>query len=217
MKKDLKFYLQKYRYVAVPALFVTAGIFIIFLLIIPSFSTIGTLSQKVSAEEKKLTDYKESAAVLGKLDASQLTEQEALAVKALPASKDIQAIYLALTSSAANANIFIRGFSVKVGDIFQKTKDKKSSVNGVPFITVTVQVSRADAQRLYAFSSALSKQLPLNNRVRANLSAGEGDMDIAFYYKPYDLDFLNGNIVKPLSKEEAAVLQNLLNRSQAKL
>ncbi|MGE5041616.1 MAG: hypothetical protein ACM3IJ_01800 [Candidatus Levyibacteriota bacterium] len=212
MSGDLKVYIEKYRYVALPIGFIVIGVLIFFQLIVPSFGSIGELNQKVASESKKLQDYKDSAAVLSRLDDSQLSQQETLAAKALPSSKDIQAIYLAITTSAANANIFVRGFSVKVGDIFQKTASKANSVNGVPFITVTVQVSQVSASSLYAFSTQLGKQLPLNNRIRATVSAGEGNMDIAFYYKPYDLDALNSNIVNPLSKQEVAVLQNLLDR-----
>lgn len=212
MIKKVLFYVDKYRALGVPIGFILVALFIIFVLIIPGISSIGSLNERITEENKKLADYNASAAVLKSLSEAQLSQQVELATKALPASKDIGQIYLALVSSSAKANIFISGFSVKVGDIFQKDDSKKESISGVPYITVNVTVSRADLKSLYDFSQELSKQSPLNNSVKATLSSGEGNVDIEFYYKPYDLTVLKNNIVKPLSKDELTILQNLVNQ-----
>lgn len=214
MKKDLNFYLQKYKYIGLPLGFIVVGICIIFLLIIPGFLSIGDLTRKIAEENKKLSDYNNSAATLKELSETQLAQQQESTLKALPSAKDIQGIYLALINSSARANIILRGFSVKVGDIFQKTAGKKDSTNGVPFITVSVLVSKTDLGSLYEFSRQLSTQSPMNSSIKASLSSGEGTMDVNFYYKPINPDSLKSTVIQPLSKDELSSLQSLINSSQ---
>jgi len=212
MIKKLPIYLQKYKYVGMPLLFIGIGIFVIFLLIIPGISSIGNLNQKLSEENKKLDEYKNTASLLKSINDSQLTQQQQLVVKALPLSKDIQEIYLSLISSSVKADVILRGFSVKVGDIFQKNVNKKDTTNGIPFITVSIQLSKADLKSLYSFTTDLVNQFPLNNSVKATLASGEGNMDINFYYKPIDPEYLKTKIVEPVSKDELAQLQKLIDQ-----
>ena len=214
MTKQLSFYLQKYKYVGLPLLFVIVGICIIFFLILPGISSVGAANAKLAEEEKKLSDFKNTATLLKGIDDSQLTQQEQIAVKALPISKDIQEIYLALLSSSVKADVILRGFSVKVGDIFQKNVNKKDTAKGTPFITVSIQLSQANLQNLYEFTKNLSNHSPLNNSVKATLASGESNMDINFYYKPIDQEYLKSKTVEPVSKDELNTLQTLVNRSK---
>lgn len=211
MTKKLSYYLQKYNYVGLPLLFVIVGICMIFFLIIPGISSIGLTNGRIAEEGKRLDDYNNTARVLKGINDSQLTDQEQIAVKALPLSKDIQSVYLALLSSSVKADVILRGFSVKVGDIFQKNSNKKDTTNGIPFITVSIQLSQADLHNLYEFTKNLSGQSPLNNSVRMSLASGESNMDINFYYKPIDPELLKNKTVEPISKEELSLLQTLLN------
>lgn len=210
MEKVQSFY-KKHTQAVYSALFLIGAVFIFFQIILSNLTAAGDLRGQIDAEQKKINDYKNSETVLGKLDKTVLAHQADLATRALPSSKDIQAIYLSLTQSAASANISVRGFSVKVGDIFQKRSLEKNSATGVPFVVVNLLVSAADPASLYAFSQALVKHLPLSTIVRASVTSGEGDMDIAFYYKPFDLSYMNRNVVSSLSAEDENVLSSLPN------
>lgn len=208
MEKVQLFY-KKNTQTVYSALFLIGAVFIFFQIILPNLLAAGDLRGQIDTEQKKINDYKNSETVLGKLDKIVLARQADLVTRALPSSKDIQAIYLSLTQSAASANISVRGFSVKVGDIFQKKSLEKNSAIGVPFVVVNLLISAADPASLYAFSQALVKHLPLNTIVRASVTSGEGDMDIVFYYKPFDLSYMNRNVVKMPSAQDEDVLNGL--------
>lgn len=208
MEKVQLFY-KKNTLAVYAGLFLVFAVFIFLQIVLPVLSVAGDLVSQVSTQQKKLDDYKKSEAVLKKLDTAVLSHQKNITTRALPSSKDIQAIYLALTQSAASANVSVRGFTVKIGDIFKKGRQEKISTTGVPFVVVTLLVSQTDPASLYDFSQKLSKQVPLSAIVKANVKSGEGEIDIAFYYKPFDLSLINRNVIVPLSVEDQKVLGTL--------
>lgn len=208
MEKIQLFY-KKNTLTVYATLFLIGAVFIFFQIVLPVFSSVRDLRDQVSSQQKKIDDYKKSEAVLKKLDVTTLSHQKDISTRALPASKDIQAIYLALTQSASNSNVSVRGFTVQIGDIFKKGRQEKISTTGVPFVVVSLLVSQADPASLYVFSQKLSKQSPLSAIVKANVNSTEGEIDIAFYYKPFDLSLINRNVIIPLSAEDQNVLKAL--------
>lgn len=206
MEKVQSFY-KKNTQLVYAVVCLLASFFIVSQIILPTLSSARGARQDLSLEQTKLDNYNASLIILKKVDDSTLSRQADIAVQAVPPSKDIQAIYLALTTSAAAGNVSVRGFTVKIGDIFQKGSQEKLSTTGVPFVLVNLQVSGADPASLYAFSRALSGQFPLSTIINASTNIGEGNMDIAFYYKPYDLSVINRDVVVPVSLLD----QNILN------
>lgn len=208
MEKVSEYY-KNYTGLIYSVLFILGSVLIIFVVIMPSISSIGSLQGELQASQKKLVDYNNSATLLKNFDDKQLSNQMDLVSRALPSSKDIQAIYLALTQSASTANISVRGFTVQVGDVFKKSSQKQQADSGIPFVKVNVNLSGMNLETLAGFTAALSKQFPLNKVALVNVVQGEVNMDIDFYYKPYDLSLINRSTVSPLLPTEDALLSKL--------
>lgn len=206
--QELIFFYKKYQSIIIPCLFFLGAIFIFIQIIMPTLSAIGAQRQTLKTEEQKLSDYTNSVTVLNSLDDAQVSKNANIAISALPPSKDVQSIYLALTTSATKAGIILTGFSVSLGDVFGKTSVPQNTT-GIPFVVVTVKVEGANIDNIIEFSNELAKVSPLNKVTGANINSGSGDMDIVFYYKPYDLRLINQNVVKPLSESEQLMLNEL--------
>lgn len=208
MEKVSEYY-KKYTGVIYSVLFILGAILIIFVVIMPSLSSIGNLQNEAQASQKTLVDYKNSASLLKNFDDKQLSTQMDLVTRVIPPSKDIQAIYLALTQSAAVSNISVRGFTVQAGDVFQKSTQKPQADSGIPFVKVNVNLSGVNLDTLSSFITSLSKQFPLSKVALVNVAQGEVNMDINFYYKPYDLSLIDRSIVSPLSSSEEGLMKQL--------
>ncbi len=183
--------------------------FIIFQVTIPGLFYIGQLNQQVSIEKEKLDSYKKSLAVLSSLSETTLSSQVEKVTQALPPSKDLSAIYLALTTSAAHANVGLKGFTVSVGGVFEKNAKKETPTSLSPFVAVRVQLSSADINGLTAFSRELLGVFPLSKINNAIGSEGGANVGINFFYRPYDLTFINKDTVTSLTPSEERILQNL--------
>lgn len=192
-------------------LFLIAAIFIVFQVILTALPFVGSVRNEVSTEQDKIAEYSRSIEILQGVNEIDLSAQADKAVKALPPSKDVQAIYLALTQAASNAHVVIKGFSVKVGDVFQNGSKGKDTITGVPFILANVTFSGISTASLNAFSEELSRQSPLSSIVRASITSGDADIDIAFYYKAFDLGAINRGVLSSLSISDKQIIDNLSN------
>lgn len=207
MEELLDFY-KKHQAIIVPSLFLLGSVFILIQVIFPTLSAIGSLQSQMKDEQKKLSDYTNSIAVLNSLDGSQINQEASIATTALPPSKDVQSIYLAITSSAAKAGVTLSGFTVSLGDVFGQSNVVQPA-KGIPYVIVTVKLAGVNIDSLVQFSSELSNTNPLSKVISASINAGSGDVNILFYYKPYDLTRINKDVVKPLTPSELKILNAL--------
>lgn len=206
--ENLKIFYKKYSAIILPGLFIL-GIFIIVIqVLLPSLSITGDTRQQLNNEEKKLADYKTSIDTLKEINESKLTQNVKVANLALPSTKDVESIYNVLDTNAKSSGIILTGFSVAVGDVYGKTKTTVDSAS-MPYLLVKVQLSNVDARSLLEFSNLLLNSSPLSEIVSANISGGDGDLDVIFYYKPYDLNQINRDVVKPLTTSQVKLLQSL--------
>ncbi len=183
--------------------------FIIFQVTIPGLFYIGQLNQQVGQEKEKLDSYKKSLSILSSLSDTTLSSQVEKVTQALPPSKDLSAIYLALTTSASKVNVGLKGFTVSVGGVYDKNAKKEAATSLSPSVSVKVQLSNADIRGLTAFSKELLGVFPLSKINSATSSEGGASVDISFFYRPYDLDFINKDTVTTLTSSEEKILQSL--------
>lgn len=207
--EELTLFYRKHSSVILPALFLLGALFIFLQVILPSLTTIGTTRQELSTQQKKLEDYNASIEILKVADAGKLSSDVKVATTALPTSKDVQSLYLALTRSAANANVALTGFSVTIGDVYGGTALKPEVGVTIPSVTVRAQLAGVDLDSLLQFSNALLSISPLSQITKATISGGSGTVDILFYYKPYDLNKINKDVVRPLTPSQKKILDNL--------
>lgn len=189
-------------------LFLLCAVFILFQVIFPAASVVGSASRDLKLEKEKLASYTSSISTLQKTDESQLTADVNQATSALPSSKDIEAVYFALTTSASKAGVILSGFSVNVGDVFGKDETPSREI-GIPSIKLNIQLRGANAESLLLFTNALQDMNPLSKVISADFSEGSGDMKVLFYYKPYDLTKINKDVIKPLTVLQKKTLTSL--------
>ena len=207
--EELRSLYNKYKSILYPVLFVVGGIVIIFQVILPTLTSIGDLRAQVSSQEQLLSDYQGSMSVLKNITLEDFTPKVDTTVAALPSSKDLQAFYLAITKSSTASNVSLNGFSARLGDVFQKNGQKQQAVLGIPFVVVSVKLSGVDVESMSLFLKDLTRELPLSQVVRLSFAQGTADADIQFFYKPFDLSYLNKIVVAPLSSQDQKILNQL--------
>lgn len=202
--------LQKYKGVIIPFVFLIATIFIVFQVILPSVESSGNLNRELSAEGKKLSEYKNSITVLSSLNDKELNKNFDIVTSALPATKDLQGMFLALNNAAGESNAILSGFSVQAGEVFEKNAKESTSSN--PAVSMSVELSGIDENNLLDFMGKLSSNFPLSKITLIDLINGQAEIDIDFYYKPYDLNRINSNVVLPLTPKEEKLLNELSSK-----
>lgn len=207
--EELTLFYRKHSTIILPVVFLVGALFILLQVILPALAMVGTTREELSAQEKKLADYNTSIEVLRQTDAGKLASDVKIATTALPTSKDVQSLYLALTRGAANANVALTGFSVTIGDVYGGTVLKPEVGVTIPSVTVRAQLAGVNLDSLLEFSNALLAISPLSQITKAAISGGNGTVDILFYYKPYDLNKINKDVVNPLTPSQKKILENL--------
>lgn len=205
MKKN---FFQKYKDILIPLILIVCAVFIIFQAVMPSLGSITELNRELRSEEKKLIDYKNSENVLASLNEQELLSRFETATSALPNTKDIQAIFLALNSAASESDLVLSGFSVQAGEVFEKNA-KNKNIQGTPAVTVSIELSGVNENSILLFIKNLGGNFPLSKVTKMDLVNGAAELDIEFFYKPYDLNRINANVVLPLTEDEKKTLDNL--------
>lgn len=211
MMKQLSFYYKKFRGIFVPVALILVGIILIFAVMIPAFPQVGSLKAKIENENKKLSQYKNTTEVLKGLLDDVLEQQVAVVTKALPSSKEVESIYLALIASTQKSGVTLRTFSVHPGEVFTKGKSTIKTVDaGIPNVSVNATFGNADMKGMLEFSKALLNQFPESKISSAQVNASGASMDILFYHKPLDVNFIASNIIYDLSPSQKKLLESLL-------
>lgn len=195
---------------------VIISLVIVFVIIIPQLGNIGIQRERNSAKQAEVSALSNTLTTLQSANPQQIDEDMQLVHNALPTSKDVIAVFSTLSSLATSSNVQLRGFTIQVGELYNRdsvtspTQRDVSSVTGFPTMDVVITVSTSDEDNLVTFSNQLYESLPIAriNTVsnRDNLST----IDISFYYRPYDLNQIeNSNEVIPYLSEYGTTLQQI--------
>lgn len=196
---------RKYKDILLPIVFLLASVFIFLQIALPNITTITSLREEVAVQQEKLNEFQNSYDTLTSLDETKLDQNITTATQALPATKNIDKIYLAITASAADSGVEVSGYSVQVGDVYQKGANRTGGATPQT-VTVSVSVANVDAVTLEAFTKALLTQFPMSRISRVGVVSTEGDINIGFYFIPYNLALINTEIITPLSPAETQTL-----------
>ena len=199
MKFQLPYYIIKYKKFLVPLMFVLLAIFMIFVIIIPQFSTLSSLNQQISAQEEQLATLKNSISVVSSQSDETLDDQVNTATLALPTGKDVSKIFSALSAAAASSGTIIEEFSLSVGGIYGRAARFTSTVVGTPSLSVAARVQGPSPKDLTNFAKELQKTLPLAEVKKMDISDGLASFQVNFFYKPVDLSVIakQENVVAP--------------------
>lgn len=204
--QDLSLF-KKYRSQFLGTCFLLGSILIIFQVIIPTFTQIKSQMSKNSDEQKTLAEINVSSQLIQSAEGGLLKNNLTTAVGMLPPEKNITAIYTALTAAAATSGVFFDGFTVSLGGIYGENEEPSE---GIPSVAVTARVSNVTTASIASFMSELRSSSPVSEVTAVELSGNTADIELKFFYKPYNLTTINSNIAKPLTETE----EDILNRFQ---
>ncbi|MBP7832497.1 MAG: hypothetical protein KA035_01875 [Candidatus Levybacteria bacterium] len=204
-KKLIQFY-KKYSEIILPVVLLLSAVLIFFQVTLPNFLSIQSTHEEVNSEQQKLDSYKSSYSVLNNLNEQKINEDVVLATQALPSEKDPGSIYLAVVEAATDAGAELKAFSIQVGDIL----GKETLAPGVPQrILVNVKLSGMDQVAFKSFANRLLTELPISTMSEVRISEDDADIDLNFYYMPYNLALINAEIITSLNAAEQKTLTDL--------
>ena len=180
----------------------------------PQFTSIGKEQEVITQKTKEINNLKTSINTINSSSTQDILDSLHAVNAALPSSKDIVAIYGAITTLATKSNINIREFSLKIGKLYNSGKSKTLSLeateNGTPILSVIISVHSDDNRNVFTFSQELYKILPLAEIQKIGLNNGDGNFEVNFFYKPYDANIIAQQTdVQPLTPQEKKVLADL--------
>lgn len=195
------------------------GFGVILFVILPQIDNIGLQREMNSKKQVKVEELRNSLNVLQSVSAEQVEQDLKLASSALPANKDVISVYTSIASLANFSNVQLRGFTIKVGDLYVKDESAKaedvdiSSATGFPTMDVIVTLSAADQKNLVVFTEELYKNFPIARINTVSAQENESMVEISFYYRPYDLSKIEGSDkLTPYSSEYADIIKILQER-----
>lgn len=207
--EDFTLFYNRHKSLVLASLFLLGSFFILLQVTIPQIGAVIEAQSVLQAEQDKLLSYKTSVATIGQIPESQVENDFVTTTNALPSTKSVQSMYLALTASASNAQVSINGFTVKVGGVFKKGVPESVAATGVPYVTVNLSLAGLDRNGVQAFAKELLNEAPLSKIVKIRMNQGLADVDVVFYYKPFDLNLLQSDIVVPFTASESKLIQEL--------
>ncbi len=206
----------KYRLFLLPAGIVVASFLILLQVVIPQFSFITELNNKMNEKSEELATLRSSLSALKGTPDAKLTSDYALSLSALPESKNMLSIFMALTTIASKSDVRVSDFSLKIGEVYEDGKKKEEkpvpqkNALGVPTLTVVAQVEADNPSSILAFSNNLYQVFPLAEIDTFSLTQGNGVFEINFFYKPFDLkQIAREELLTPMATKDQQLLQEL--------
>jgi hypothetical protein len=123
------------------------------------------------------------------LDETKLDSQLKILSSALPAGKDFAGILNGISTNASNTNVSVGDFQFLVGDLSAVPATAAS-----PIGPLTLKVTIAgDTASIINFISQVYKTVPIADITTVKLSAGNANLEMFFYYKPFPTQSVTGD------------------------
>jgi len=211
--KELQHIYRKRKKQLLPLAFGLASFFVIFRVIMPQWSDIQSVQELLTTKSSAITAKEESVLVLNSISDQVVDENYNTSIRALPLQKDAILIYTELTGAAAQANVKLGGFSIKVGGIYSTIKSSPSKdriISGIPSLNILVNVSGQN-ENLRKYAEILYKSVPLVEIKNVDISKSDARLDVNFYYQPVAIKSNNSDntAIKKLTTAEVTQLQTL--------
>lgn len=197
-----------YKKLMIPAALVLSSVIILLFIILPQISSISDQLLIIKNQQEEVSTLKASLNVLTGQPNTELDTGFATSIHALPTGKDIALIFSVLSESATATNIILKEFSLTIGGVHGRAAKLDSGAT-LPKVNVTASIGGTERRDFVSFASELQKRLPLSELSRLDMSEDSATVEIAFFYKPYDITQTKKlDKILPLSQADL----NLLNK-----
>lgn len=186
---------------------------LIFFVIVPQISAISDLREKIDTKNAQVAFLKESLSNLNSVPENVLNTDYVVVNEALPSNKNIIAVFSRINQIALDSDTQLSGFTLKVGDLYARAKQKNAAVvpqNGMPVFDISVSLAAEDKASVAQFVDLVYKTLPVARVNKITSDETAASLDISFYYKPFDLDKIQQtNDVKQYQQTGGSTLQEI--------
>jgi hypothetical protein len=177
----------RYKKYIVPSATIVVSIALFFFLVLPQVQELQGLKDTY-AQKKAATDIiDKNITQLNGIDETELSDQVEAETTALPSDKDFAGMLTAVTTAAPAANVKLADFGFTVGDL--STESAKLSDQLAIQMKLSVDGGLDGAKR---YISVLSKRLPLNEIITENTSGDTSDIQVSFFYRPFQQESNDG-------------------------
>lgn len=183
---------------AAPAVLIVVFL-VTFFLVIPQYNKVKKARQSLSKEKVKIEKLKEKAQALQGLNEYELSEKAEIALKALPAKKDVFQAMGVISRLARETGVIIEKLSASPGEISEETPSKTTPPEGKLAFKLELLGTQ---EQFHAFLEKLSEFIPLVDtkkvRLRTSEEVASSEFTLELYFSP--LPKLLGKPETPLPK-----------------
>lgn len=205
-------YLEQYKSQLIFLVIFIAAILIMFWVIIPQFQAISGVQQDIKDVYAKLTTAQKSVQTISGQNKEAVNSNFNLVTSALPQDKDVVNIYTALVDTSTKAGVTFDGFTVQLGDVYSKkgTSAQAITQTGSPSVIVTAKFGNVNQDTFSSFTRILAESFPLSEITKISILEGSGEVQINFFYKPYNLAVIGKqDSVSAITTQQQALLLKL--------
>lgn len=209
MSRDTKVLFLKYKKFLIPIGVVVGVFLLVFMVILPQIGSIFDKLKQIEAAKSEINMLEASVNTIQKTSDATLDENFNLVLKTLPAEKNVELIFSALSEAANVANSQLSDFSVRVGGVYGRAFQVPTTT-GSPSIEVAAHIEAADSRSVNEFMKVLYETLPLSEITKVNINEGKGSYTINFFFKPVGTAKIAEQYdIKPLSQQDQNLLKQL--------
>lgn len=210
MNTKHSFDITKYKRIIIQIAINITAVFIVVVIILPQFSSIGDILSQIKTQKIEVSDLNATLSTISSAQDSNLDASMTSSTHAVPIAKDVSLIFSTLSQAAAASGTELGEFSLTVGGVYGRALQTTSGVTSVPSVVVTASVKGGGAKNLIQFPNELQKLLPLSQINKLGFSGDTASFEISFFYKPLDeLKISKQQKVVPLSAADLSLLNQL--------
>jgi hypothetical protein len=189
-----------------------SGLFLLFTVILPQWSTWFSIRNEVIATQERIAVLNQNTALLNNSDKALLSRQANIATVALPIEKDFGKILRVVNDSSLKSGIAVNDFSFQVGLVAtDSAKQVKSLLKTEEFSTVKLTlVVNGTVDHLERFLTLLNERIPLSEIVSVEGDMQETTIALQFYQKQLPQAVIREtDPIQPVTDQERGLLQSL--------
>jgi Tfp pilus assembly protein PilO len=182
MIDKLKAIYQRDRMLVItPAFAIILFLVIIPFIIIPQVQLLSVVRNDIAKGKERLAHLEDKNAKLEQADVADLQQQFALSSAALPSTKDIGSLLVAIDILSQKHGVTLSDFSTSLGIL-----DEAPALGaGAPSPSLVIAVAiGGNLENIKAFLEAISASLPIVSVSNVSFSKNGAAISLVFYYKP---------------------------------
>jgi len=212
----LDFYYQKYKKYLLSAVIGIIAIGIVWQVAIPQVYSIMQVRTDSELKQAEIAKLEASLSALNSYNDANLDDNIKTATTALPASKEILAMYLAIVSASTKAEVTITTFATRIGTLYTRKGakaldvDKKEPGDAAPALLMSLTIDATSTEEIQRFTDELHAVLPLAEVKTIDYSGTDAQYEISFYYNTVDTQTLSKQVnISALTRAEQELLEQM--------